>query len=92
MMLAVSSMECLPLLTPVYMALKETAQETIPEHIYMKLDCTKLQHIKKEITFNRHCAIYMPEVLKYIQTLTTLWYISDARDDAWNHTTLVSGF
>jgi hypothetical protein len=49
--------------------------------IYVTLDYTKPLHIKKEITFRRHCAISLPEFMKDIETSTTLQCTSGTTDD-----------
>ena len=47
--------------------------------IYKMLDYTK--HIKKEITFRRHCASSLPEFMKDVETSTSLQCTSGTTDD-----------
>ena len=49
--------------------------------IQVTLDCAKLQHSKKEITFRRHCAISVPDFTEDIKSSATLLCTSGAVDD-----------
>ena len=47
----------------------------------MTLDCSKPERIKQEITFRRHCVIFLQEFMKDIKTSTTLQCTSGTTDD-----------
>ena len=49
--------------------------------IQVTLDCSKPHHSKKEISFHRHCASFMPDFIEDIKSSATLLCKSGAVDD-----------